>query len=146
MYLEWIHPFGDGNGRTGRLPEFCILMRDGLKEVFETIQSSLFRISWENYIHDRVGELRTEGRNDGTIRRLRILALAIPADRVVPFRDLVELNPKVAKEYAGKSKPTLSRDAASLVELGLVVKTETGFNANAEVLKGHVPVSTVRIS
>ncbi len=30
LYLEWIHPFGDGNGRTGRLLEFQILVTNGL--------------------------------------------------------------------------------------------------------------------
>jgi Fic family protein len=30
VYIEWIHPFDDGNGRTGRLVEFYILMRAGL--------------------------------------------------------------------------------------------------------------------
>lgn len=30
VYLDWIQPFGDGNGRTGRLVEFMILVDAGL--------------------------------------------------------------------------------------------------------------------
>lgn len=30
LYLVWIHPFGDGNGRTARLMEFAILAEAGL--------------------------------------------------------------------------------------------------------------------
>src|SRR5207253_1361217 len=30
LYLAWIHPFGDGNGRTARLIEFVLLVRSGL--------------------------------------------------------------------------------------------------------------------
>ena len=30
LYLAWIHPFGDGNGRTARLVEFYILVNAGL--------------------------------------------------------------------------------------------------------------------
>jgi Fic family protein len=30
LYLAWIHPFGDGNGRTARLVEFLILARCGM--------------------------------------------------------------------------------------------------------------------
>ena len=30
LYLAWLHPFGDGNGRTARLLEFLILARSGL--------------------------------------------------------------------------------------------------------------------
>ena len=29
LYIAWIHPFGDGNGRTARLLEFAILARSG---------------------------------------------------------------------------------------------------------------------
>ncbi|MFZ4765179.1 MAG: Fic family protein, partial [Roseimicrobium sp.] len=30
VYLAWIHPFGDGNGRTARLMEFHVLFANGL--------------------------------------------------------------------------------------------------------------------
>ena len=30
LYMAWLHPFGDGNGRTARLLEFLILARSGL--------------------------------------------------------------------------------------------------------------------
>lgn len=30
VYIEWIHPFGDGNGRTGRLVEYLLLVNSGL--------------------------------------------------------------------------------------------------------------------
>jgi Fic family protein len=30
LYLAWIHPFGDGNGRTARMVEFAILARCGM--------------------------------------------------------------------------------------------------------------------
>jgi Fic family protein len=30
LYIAWIHPFGDGNGRTARLLEFLILAGSGL--------------------------------------------------------------------------------------------------------------------
>jgi len=30
LYLAWIHPFGDGNGRTARLTEFMILISSGV--------------------------------------------------------------------------------------------------------------------
>jgi cell filamentation protein, protein adenylyltransferase len=30
LYLAWIHPFGDGNGRTARLIEFQILINSGV--------------------------------------------------------------------------------------------------------------------
>ncbi len=33
VYIEWVHPFDDGNGRTGRLVEFYLLLRTGVPDI-----------------------------------------------------------------------------------------------------------------
>jgi Fic family protein len=40
VYLVWIHPFGDGNGRTARLVEFYLLLRGGLPNICTHILSN----------------------------------------------------------------------------------------------------------
>lgn len=42
VYLEWIHPFGDGNGRTGRLLEFFILLRGGISPLASHMLSNFY--------------------------------------------------------------------------------------------------------
>ena len=46
LYIAWIHPFGDGNGRTARLLEFLILARSGL--TFSTTHAL-----WNHYYKTR---------------------------------------------------------------------------------------------
>lgn len=46
LYLEWIHPFGDGNGRVGRLLEFAIL-------IFAGISSPAAHLLWNHYNQTR---------------------------------------------------------------------------------------------
>ncbi len=49
VYLEWIHPFGDGNGRTGRLLEFYILLRGGLPDIASHILSNHYNLTRSDY-------------------------------------------------------------------------------------------------
>ncbi len=49
VYLEWIHPFGDGNGRTGRLLEFYILLRAGLPSIVSHILSNFYNETRPEY-------------------------------------------------------------------------------------------------
>jgi len=48
-YIEWIHPFGDGNGRTGRLLEFYILLRTGLPSIVSHILSNYYNQTRPEY-------------------------------------------------------------------------------------------------
>ncbi len=49
VYLEWIHPFGDGNGRTGRLIEFYILSRGGNPDITLHILSNYYNLTRPEY-------------------------------------------------------------------------------------------------
>lgn len=49
VYIEWIHPFGDGNGRTGRLLEFYILLRTGLPNIVSHILSNYYNQTRPEY-------------------------------------------------------------------------------------------------
>lgn len=49
VYLEWIHPFADGNGRTGRLLEFYILLRAGLPSIVSHILSNFYNKTRSEY-------------------------------------------------------------------------------------------------
>jgi len=49
VYIEWIHPFGDGNGRTGRLVEFYILLRGGNPDIASHILSNYYNLTRPEY-------------------------------------------------------------------------------------------------
>jgi Fic family protein len=47
--MEFIHPFGDGNGRTGRLIEFYILLRSGAPIITSHILSNFYNETRPEY-------------------------------------------------------------------------------------------------
>jgi Fic family protein len=49
VYIEWIHPFNDGNGRTGRLVEFYILLRGGFPNIASHILSNHYNLTRTEY-------------------------------------------------------------------------------------------------
>jgi Fic family protein len=49
VYIEWIHPFGVGNGRTGRLVEYYILVRAGLPDIASHILSNHYNDTRPEY-------------------------------------------------------------------------------------------------
>lgn len=49
VYIAWIHPFGDGNGRTARLVEFGILTAAGIPSVAAHLLSNHYNATRANY-------------------------------------------------------------------------------------------------
>ena len=58
VYIEWIHPFSDGNGRTGRLVEFYLLLRAGNPDIASHILSNFYNETRGEYYRqlDRAGK------------------------------------------------------------------------------------------
>ena len=65
LYLAWIHPFGDGNGRTARLAEFMILARGGVPSPCAHLLSNHYNLTRAEYYRqlDRSGRANS-GRGD----------------------------------------------------------------------------------
>ena len=51
VYIAWIHPFGDGNGRTARLVEFGILAAAGVPSVAAHLLSNHYNATRQRYYH-----------------------------------------------------------------------------------------------
>ena len=49
LYIAWIHPFGDGNGRTARLLEFGILTAAGIPSVAAQLLSNHYKLTRSAY-------------------------------------------------------------------------------------------------
>ena len=49
LYVAWIHPFGDGNGRTARLAEFMILAREGVPSPSAHLLSNHYNLTRAQY-------------------------------------------------------------------------------------------------
>jgi len=49
VYIAWIHPFGDGNGRTARLIEFCILLSAGVPSPAAHLLSNHYNQTRQEY-------------------------------------------------------------------------------------------------
>jgi Fic/DOC family len=127
LYLAWIHPFGDGNGRTARLVEFLILAGSGRRQQIE--------VAWINYVHERFASQP----DTPASHRARSLVLAMPMDAPVPRDDLDGLTPKIAKLYAGTGPRVLSRDLNKIEKLGLIAQTENGYAARLHLMQALLP-------
>ncbi|HYZ12230.1 MAG TPA: Fic family protein [Actinomycetota bacterium] len=61
LYFELIHPFGDGNGRTGRLLEFQILLSNGVPFPAAHLLSNHYNLTRSRYYQRLAGVSRNGG-------------------------------------------------------------------------------------
>ncbi|MDQ3641244.1 MAG: Fic family protein [Actinomycetota bacterium] len=68
MYIAWIHPFGDGNGRTARLVEFGILTATGIPSVSAHLLSNHYNATRSVYYRQLDYASKSGGRLDRFLR------------------------------------------------------------------------------
>jgi len=71
VYLAWIHPFGDGNGRTARLIEFGILTAAGIPSVAAHLLSNHYNLTRNAYYR----QLGQSGRSGGDLNPFLLYAV-----------------------------------------------------------------------
>ena len=49
VYIAWIHPFSDGNGRTARLLEYYLLLRAGVPDIASHVLSNHYNLTRSEY-------------------------------------------------------------------------------------------------
>lgn len=193
LYLTWIHPFGDGNGRTARLLELHVLLASrfpqpvtqllsnhynhtrseyyrqldrtttegpngfllyAVQGFVEELRGQLDRIwsmqyvdRWEQYVHQRFGETRTDGQRR-QLRLVKDLSKAsivtvahhpLPSLSPIPRGQLRRLSPALAEAYAKKTERTLTRDLNALEGMGLIVRSERGWFPDSDSVLAFMP-------
>ncbi len=63
LYIAWIHPFGDGNGRTARITEFYILVNAGIPVASAHLLSDYYNRTRPKYY----GHLRAASESGGDV-------------------------------------------------------------------------------
>lgn len=61
LYIAWIHPYGDGNGRTARLVEFMLLARAGVPFPSAHLMSNHFNLTRNRYYRELDRSSRVSG-------------------------------------------------------------------------------------
>lgn len=61
LYIAWVHPFGDGNGRTARLVEFMLLARAGVPLTSAQLLSNHYNLTRAEYYRQLDRASRAEG-------------------------------------------------------------------------------------
>jgi len=138
LYVVWIHPFGDGNGRTARLLEFDILLRSGVPTPAAHLLSNHYNLTRNEYYLqlDRASKTRSPikfieyaivGFRDGLREQLALINDQV---RDIVWRNHVwELFRDKAKSQSGRRQRHLALDISTQPE---------------GIEQSHVPMLTAR--
>jgi len=121
VYLEWIHPFGDGNGRLGRLAEFIILTNSGIATPAAHVLTSHYNDTRSEYYR----QLQQASRNGGDLTPFLLYAAQGFVDGLLTQIKLLHKQQEklmwrhfVDQRHEGKPAETASRQPKLALSLG----------------------------
>lgn len=83
LYFVWIHPFGDGNGRTARLIEFRYLLQAGFPTPAAHVLSNFYNLTRTEYYR----QLDRAGRSGGQMEEFIAYAIRGLVDPLIQGED-----------------------------------------------------------
>lgn len=121
LYLAWIHPFGDGNGRTARLVEFQILLGAGVPGVSAHLLSNFYNQTRPEYYRQLSRASKTGGdvlpfveyAVQGFVDRLDF-----QIERIRRFQRAITWRDYVYESFSGMKGPAADRQRMVALEMG----------------------------
>lgn len=121
VYIAWIHPFGDGNGRTARLLEFDILLAAGVPTIAAHLLSNHYNKTRTEYLL----QLSNASKNGGHLEPFIAYALQGLQDGLNEQYELIEQYQRkitwrdyVYKSFSNDSGEPARRQRQLILELG----------------------------
>ncbi len=121
LYLAFIHPFGDGNGRTARLVEFRIMIEAGLPLAACHLLSNHYNKTRTNYyrILDRASRVELYGVGEFFSYALTGLVEGLDEqiDWIVTNQQMTAWENYINEQFAGRDTPAGKRQAMLVRDL-----------------------------
>jgi Fic family protein len=142
LYFVWIHPFGDGNGRTARLIEFRLLLQAGFPTPTAHLLSNFYNLTRTEYYRQLDAAGRARGRmNDFIDYALRGLVDQLREQLSVIRRiQLDTMWRNYVYERFGKGSPTHMRRRRLVLELSGITGDDGWVN------RGDIPDLSPRLA
>jgi Fic family protein len=141
LYLVWVHPFGDGNGRTARVLEAAILMQGGVPTPAAHLLSNHYHHTRDNYYRFLNAARRS---NDDLLAWLDYAVTGL----VEQLHEQIEVIRKQQLEQAWLDHvdATLGNDGSAPVHRQRLIARELGHRAPATLPKSEIPKLTAELA
>lgn len=121
LYIAWIHPFGDGNGRTARLLELAILLSAGVPSAAAHLLSNYYNETRELYY--RALEKASRDKEKGVFYFIEYALVGLTEQLVSQLEDIQKQQMQIVwinfihKSFSGKKSVVFDRQKLLILDL-----------------------------